>query len=91
MHTKDKWIVTEEERHGYTVWEIHNQEDLYIARAINETNANRIIQMHNSFDDLLEACESARLAINATGKGFLLIKIGAMEKLKQAIAKAEAE
>ena len=71
MHTQGKWkyckqitVSATEDQSAQFVYELFEGEK-YIGQFKDEDNANRIVQMHNSFDNLLEACEEASAALEA--------------------------
>ena len=82
MHTQGKWTVKDNGTLNKTI----ETKDSVIAVVYNDSNAKRIVQMHNSFDGLLEACKLAlKLSQGAQ------VKNKSAHLLKSAIAKAEGE
>ena len=89
MHTKGEWTFEQTPNGDY--WDILSSND-FIGRIGNpnsdiingESNAKRIVQMHNSFDDLVEASQNILDTIQSRKT-----LLDPMEKLHKAIANAE--
>jgi len=79
-HTKGEW--TYKQMNNGDLWIFEDEK--VIARTVRDsTTANRIVTMHNSFDDLLEACKFAIENLYNVLPDSVLIRF------KNAIAKAE--
>ena len=85
MHTKDKWIVKQNKAsRRYDISDkIGRFAEVY---HIDSNIAKQIVQMHNSFDDLLKTAKEAVYALENPIAGDL---VSAKNGLKQAIAVAE--
>ena len=81
--TKDKWKVSlYEEQTNASIYILEDEE--VVAVATTDEVAERIVQMHNSFDGLLEACKDI-LKYEKQNSGSSL----RIERLEKAIAKSE--
>ena len=108
MHTQVKWIIEKDtplDAFGEDLKEIiyiMNKDDRYDtiiceieSSSYSDSNAKRIVQTHNSFDDLLEACSLARDFFDVTEPDKLTVIQGGVNwhevynLLRIAIAKAE--
>jgi len=71
-------------------WDIKTDKRL-VAEVYSEANAKRICQMNNSFDELVEACDSARKVLGLTmgdeGTGYDKLLREAQMKIEHALAK----
>lgn len=90
-HTQGKWTVKEViipigKEPVYKNRSIYDKNHNWVATVIDEANAKRICQMHNSFNGLLEVCKDIlKYEEQNSGTPFRV------ERLKQAIAQAEEE
>ena len=93
MHTKGKWTVEILEEPEIFLGDTNK----FIARVCidaripeeeRKANAKRIVQMNNSFDDLLEACKESKELLRQY-PAYVGINKEICEHLEQAIAKAE--
>ena len=78
-----KWTVEEKINH-YVIIDKEQPHASPVAIGMTKETANLIVQTHNSFDGLLEACKLAKEYIFKGGNSRIL-----GEKLNEAIAQAE--
>ena len=89
MHTQSKWTVNIEFN---GIWVESKNRKIAKLGSLDKNklaNANRIVQMHNSFDDLLEACKIAIFELQPDGVSYPSQR-KALKQIRSAIAKAEA-
>ena len=96
MHTEGKWTVQPFKHQIFIDSENHYIADMFKQHQSREeqlANAERICQIHNSFDDLLEACKGALEQFNnletMADDDTTYLSTAQRAELEQAIAQAE--
>ena len=98
-HTKGKWVIREHTGmngnpyisfplyNGHFIKDNINGDGIALCKTLS--NAERIVQMNNSYDELLEACKDWVEYFKGSGVSAEALEL--LENMKSAIAKAEGE